>query len=125
MLNTRSTGRRKVPWALIKQIRQRETEGQGFLRTEDLFELADRLTPEQLRHLGREFPVLTNVASRRDLVSLCYQMKDGITKLRSDEGLPLTENVIDSNVGGYFAPFLKFSAAENGPSSFEISMARR
>ncbi len=35
---------------------------------------------------------------------------------------PLTENVIDSNVGGYFAPFLKFSrfdALENSGKAVE------
>jgi hypothetical protein len=82
----------RVPWAVVKQLRQAEDASGGFLSARALAAAADQLRQPQLQRLAQEeFPVMAHVARWRDLFRLMHRIPQLTTRLLSPAGVPLAD----------------------------------
>jgi hypothetical protein len=83
----------KIMLRIVKHLRLSAAEHNGFLTVQDIVEASRILTPEQLRKLGQEFPVMHSVAEVRDVLNALCAGPQAVSSLMSEEGTPLTQEI--------------------------------
>jgi hypothetical protein len=81
----------KVMLRIAKHFRQSAAENKGFLTLQNLAEAARLLSPEQIKRLAGEFPVMHNVPELRDILNSACPSPQAAAALASEGGIPLTE----------------------------------
>lgn len=77
----------RVPWAIVKRLRDSESAApDGFLPVSELFYAARHLTRPQMTRLADWFPVMANLANWYDLFSLAANSSELQTALLSKTG---------------------------------------
>ncbi len=76
----------RVPWPLVRRLRDAEAGGDGFLSLTDLGNAAHLLNEKQLHRLAAWFPVMDNVAGWDDFLDAYYRLPEFRAQVRTPQG---------------------------------------
>lgn len=76
----------RVPWPLVRRLRDAEAGGDGFLSLTDLGNAAHLLNKKQLHRLATWLPVMDNVAVWDDFLDAYYRSPEFPSQVKSPQG---------------------------------------
>lgn len=96
-----------APWSVVRQLRESEAKGDGYLTLDDYAHAADALTLQQMQALSAHFPSMRNASFWRDVLAIY-------------DGSPSIRPALLSPSGCDYAGVLHAAAAALGPQAEKL-----